>query len=127
MSGTLDPEESGRKAAAVASRELPMGGSHRNEEAIEKSCFSTVVAAGWWGGGVVLWLMFPEFPTMACGTLVNPGGTLISSCEDAGDGFQSLIAPFTVRHADGEAVFASCEETEEFVLRLCKQARPYPD
>lgn len=73
MSETLDPTESGRKAAAVASPELLMAGhpemKRRSKRAV--SAPSSLQRE-----------MLPEFPTKAPGSLVHSSLTLICSSED---------------------------------------------
>lgn len=78
MSETLDPTESGKKAAAVASPELLMAGhsemKRRSKRAVSAS--SSLLREK-------LWLMLPEFRTKAPGTLVRSSlKTLISSSEE---------------------------------------------
>lgn len=77
MSETLDPTESGKKAAAIASPELLMAGhsemKRRSKRAVSAS--SSLLREK-------LWLTLPEFRTKAPGTLVPSSLTLISSSEE---------------------------------------------
>lgn len=129
MSETLDPRESGKKAAAAASPELLTAGhsdmKRRSKRAVSAS--SSLLREK-------LWLMLPEFLTKAPGTLVRSSLTLIGSSEESlqeaelqvtGFGPSPLTSLLDLLMTKPPALLF--KGTEAFVLHLCRQACLYPD
>lgn len=105
------------------------GRSLRNEEALEKSCFSTVVASE--GETLAEAPRVPNKSLWNFGSLKSDFDLLLwghlAGTWTLGDRFQSLPTHVAVRSADHKASFAPFKETQEFVLHLCRQACLYPN